>query len=93
MNTYILICKYSCDSLKDISPDRTDKAIMLIRELGGEVKAMYAVLGSFDAILIVTFPSVETAMRASLGLSVLTGISFTTLPAVSVNDFDRMLSP
>ena len=91
MNTYFMLGKYSSDSIKEISPDRTDKAIRCIKELGGEVKSIYVLLGEYDAVLIVDFSKNETAMRASLALSLLTGISFKTYPAVSVKDFDKML--
>jgi len=30
-------------------------------------------------------------MKASLGLSLFTGISFSTLPAVSIDDFDKIM--
>ena len=91
MSIYFMMGKYSADSIKEISADRTEKTIRLIREVGGEVKAMYALLGEYDALLIVNFPSVETAMRASLALNILTGISFKTFPAVHIDDFDKML--
>ena len=91
MATYFMLGKYSSDSIKEISADRTDKTIRLIREIGGEVKKMYTLLGEYDAVLIVELPSIETAMKASLALNILTGISFKTFPAVHVDDFDKML--
>ena len=87
-----MLGKYSAESVKDISSDRTEKAIRLIKELGGEVSSMFGLLGKYDCCLIVDFGNNETAMRASLGLTILTGISFISYPAVAINDFDRMLS-
>jgi len=40
--------------------------------------------------LVVELPSTEQAMKASIALSKLTGIAFTTLPAVSMADFDKL---
>ena len=74
-----------------MSADRTSKAVALIEELGGEIKGMYALLGAYDFVMIVDLPKIETAMKASLGLSLLTGISFSTYPAVTVDDFDRII--
>jgi len=91
MNTFFMIGKYSNDSLKEMGVDRTQKSVRLIKELGGEVKSMYALLGGFDFIMIVELPTTEIAMKASLGLNILTGISFSTFPAVSVDDFDRII--
>ncbi len=89
--TFILIGRYSSEAIQEISGDRTDRAVALISELGGKVHGMYALLGGLDCALILELPDNATAMRASLGLTVLTGISFSTYPAVSVNDLDRML--
>ena len=91
MTAYLMVGKYSSESIKEISSNRTDQAIRLIRECGGKVKLMYAVLGGFDLLMIVEFPKLEAAMRASVGLNMLTGISFNTFPAISVDDFDKLI--
>jgi uncharacterized protein with GYD domain len=87
-----MLGKYSSESLKGISSGRTDKALNLIKKFGGEVKSMYALLGEIDLVFILTFPDVEKAMQASIALNKLTGISFTTLPAISVEEFDKVMS-
>jgi uncharacterized protein with GYD domain len=87
-----MLGKYSSESLKGISSGRTDKALKLINKFGGEVKSMYALLGEIDLVFILTFPNVEKAMQASVALNKLTGISFTTLPAVTVKEFDKVMS-
>jgi len=84
--------KYSTESVKKIRADRTDKSLSLIKEFGGEVRSMYALLGEIDTAFILTFPGVEKAMQASVALNKLTGISFTTLPAVTVEEFDRLMA-
>ena len=91
MSTFFMFGKYSADSIKDISADRTTKADKLISENGGSVKSGYALLGDTDVVLIVDFPSVGDAMKASVGLSKLLGIGFTTAPAVSMQEFDQMV--
>jgi len=87
-----MLGKYSSEALKGISPGRTDKALKIIKKFGGEVKSMYALLGEIDLVFILTFPDVEKAMQASVALNKLTGISFTTLPAVTVKEFDKVMS-
>jgi len=91
MQTYIMLGKYSADAVRDISANRTDKAIGLIKELGGKVLSMYTLLGGYDVILTTEFSSLQIAMKASLGLTILTGIGFSTYPAISVADFDKMI--
>lgn len=90
MGTYFLFGKYSIGAVKDISAERTVKATAVIGDLGGEVKAGYALLGETDLVLIVDFPGLKEAMKASVALTKLLGISFTTSPAVTVEEFDKL---
>jgi uncharacterized protein with GYD domain len=92
MTTFLMFGKYSAQAIKEMSPARTQKAVALIKQLGGEVKAMYALLGETDLLLVVNLPAVESAMQASLALGRMTGISFTTAPAVSVEEFDKLVT-
>ena len=91
MATFFMMGKYTPEAVKGISADRTKGADDFIKKLGGEVKSMYALLGEFDLALIVEFPGTEEAMKASIGLSKLTGIGFSSAPAVAVDDFDKMM--
>ncbi len=92
MATFLMLGKYSTEALKGISAARTKKATALIEKLGGQVKGIYALLGQWDLVCIVEMPSIEAAMQASVGLSKMTGIGFTTAPAVSVEEFDRLMA-
>ena len=92
MTTYVMFGKYSAGSVEGMSAKRTDKAIECVKELGGEVKTMYSLLGQHDLLLITEFPSLENVIKASVLLNKLTGIVFTTAPAISVKEFDRLMS-
>jgi len=92
MATFILFGKYSADALKGVSADRTKKAAALVKKLKGKVIDMYAMLGEKDLVFILDLPGMEEAMKASVGLHKLTGISFTTAPAVSVDEFDKLMA-
>ncbi len=92
MATFFMFGKYSSEAVKGISAERTDKAVELIKKFGGEVSSIYALLGEKDLVLIVDFPNIEQVMKASVGLSKLTGISFTTSPAVTVEEFDKIMT-
>ncbi len=91
MATFILFGKYSADALKGVSGARTKKAAALVKKLKGNVVGMYAMLGEKDLIFILDLPGMEEAVRASVGLHKLTGISFTTAPAIPVDEFDKMM--
>ena len=92
MATFFMFGKYSPESMKKIAIERTEKVVNVIENLGGKVKSMYALLGDNDLILIVELPNTEAAMKASISLAKITAISFTTFPAVTVEDFDKLFA-
>lgn len=92
MSTFILFGKYTTEALKGISAKRTEKATRLIQKYGGEVKAIYALLGPHDLALIAEFPGINEALQASVALTKLTGIGFTTSPAIPVEEFDKLVA-
>ncbi|MCP4724946.1 MAG: GYD domain-containing protein [bacterium] len=92
MITFIMLGRYSANALKEISAERTNEAVDLIKKLGGEVHSMYALFGEIDLAFVVDFPGLEQGMKASIAITKQTGISFTTLPAMEVEDFDRIMS-
>ena len=83
MATYLMFGCYTVEGLKAISAERTDKAAALLKKYGGELKAGYAVLGEDDLVLVVELPGTEQAIKASIALTKLTGIAFTTAPAIT----------
>ena len=90
MATFFMLGRYTAEAIKEMSLKRTDQVVKEIKTLGGEVSAMHALLGGYDLLFCVNLPNVETAMQASVKLNRLTGISFTTFPAVAVETFDRL---
>jgi uncharacterized protein with GYD domain len=92
MAIFFMFGKYTAESRSQISAERTQQAIGAIKKLGGEVNAMHALLGPYDLLFCVTLPGLEDAIKASLALSDLTGVSFTTYPAVTVEVFDRLVN-
>jgi uncharacterized protein with GYD domain len=92
MSTFVMFGKYSTDGFKGMSANRTREATEVIKKHGGQVKEMYALLGDKDLVLILDFPNTEKAIKAAIVLSKLTGIAFTTSPAIPVAEFDKLLS-
>lgn len=90
MAKYLMLGKYSLEAVKGISAERTQRAIDLIAKAGGKVDSMYALLGSYDLALIADFPNNSNAIKASIGLTKLTGVGFTTSPAVTIEEFDKL---
>ena len=91
MTTFVMLGKMSAGSAKDISPQRTVDALALIKKYGGELKAGYAMLGKYDLVMILELPNKEQAMKTSVGLSRLLGATFTTSPAITFDEFDKLI--
>lgn len=91
MATYIMFGKYALESLNRISVERSDQAVALVKQNGREFKAGYALLGDTDLVVILDLPDMERAMKTSVASSRLLGVSFSTMPAVTVEEFDRLL--
>jgi len=91
MATYFMFGKYTLEALKGISAKRTEEAVALIKQHGGEMKAAYALLGEVDLVLVVDLPDNGQAMKLSAAMAEKFNISFTTAPAVSVADFDKLM--
>jgi hypothetical protein len=47
-------------------------------------------LGERDLVFILAFPGIEEAARDSIALNKMTGIAFSTNPAISVYRFDKI---
>ena len=92
MPIFMMFGKYSTEALKGISPERTDKAVELIKKNGGKVISMYAVMGEHDLVFTLDFPNLDKALATSVELNKLTGISFTTSPVVEVEKFDKLIA-
>lgn len=91
MATYLMLGQYSEESIKKISAKRTKDALALVKQYGGKVKDGYAMLGDQDLLIILEAKDNPTAMKISVGLSKLLGIAFTTAPAVSMEEFDKLM--
>ena len=92
MATFVMFGKYSLEAVKGISAKRTTQSMALVKKYGGEVKAGYSLLGDVDLVLVVELPDTERAMQVSAGLTKLLGISFTTAPAVTFEQFDKLMA-
>ncbi len=92
MAAFVMLGRYSAEAVKKISAERTKKTLNLAKKFQGQIKGMYALLGEYDLLFLTEFPGPEQAMQFSVSLSKLTGIAFTTAPAVTVEEFDKLMA-
>ena len=92
MEKFFMYGKYTKEGVESISADRTKKALDAITKAGGKVNSMYALLGKYDIVLITDFPGIAEVMKASIALNKLTNISFTSFPAITIEEFDKIIA-
>ncbi len=92
MRTFLMFGKSSSDELKEISLNYRAEVVSLVGNFEGDVKSMYIMLREKYLVLILAFPGIKKAMKASIALSKLTGISFRILPAVPVDEFNEVMA-
>lgn len=92
MGLFIMMGRYSLETVKEIHPERTARAKSIIEASGGKIIGMYAIFGDYDLALILELPGLEEAVKISVDLHMLTGIHFATFPAMPVEYFDVLIA-
>jgi uncharacterized protein with GYD domain len=92
MLTFIMTGKYSAEAIKQINAKRSTKGTEIVRQCGGKLVAVYATMGKADILVVAEFPGIEEAMKASVALNKALGISFSTVPALRIEEFDKLVS-
>ncbi|MCM8786938.1 MAG: GYD domain-containing protein [Candidatus Omnitrophica bacterium] len=91
MAKFLMLGKYTLEGVKGISKERTKKVKGAIEKAGGKIESMYILLGAYDLAFLVDFPDNLSALKASVQLTKLTGIGFSSLPALDVDEFDKVV--
>ena len=92
MSTYFLTGTYGADAIKGISRKRTADVTHVIEDIGGKLVSVYLLLGEKDLVIIAEFPGLKEAILGSVNISKITGISFTTNPAITAKEFDEFMA-
>ena len=90
MAKFVMLGRYSSEAIKGIAAERTKKGVEVIEKAGGKVNSMFALLGKYDLLFVVDFPGSAEAMRASIALTKMTGVGFSTYPAITVEELDKI---
>ena len=92
MATFLMLGRYSVEGRRGITTGRTQQAHAAIRELGGQILSIHALLGEHDLVILTELPDLDRALLGSLALARLTGITFSTYPAYSAEHFDQLMN-
>ena len=93
MPTYIMLLSLTPDGRQHMlaNPDSLFTAGQDIEVPDTEVLGLYAVLGDYDFVSILSAPDNETAARFSMELGVVAGVQVTTLPAIPIGRLEEAL--
>jgi uncharacterized protein with GYD domain len=83
MTTYIMLLNWTdqgARNLKD-SPNRLDAAKQVLKDMGGEFKAFFMTMGTYDMVLVCEAPDDAAQARFCLRLAMLGNVRSETLKA------------
>ena len=89
MGTYIALINYTDQGIRNIkdSPDRAEAARKAIQDMGGDMKAVYLTMGTYDLVVIIEAPSDEVVARFVLATGALGNVRTTTMRAFTQAEF------
>ena len=94
MPTYITLLRYTqqgIEKMKD-SPTRLEAAKQSLRQMGGELKAFYLVMGQYDAVVITELPDDETATKFAIATAARGYIRTETMRAYPEAEYRKIIA-
>jgi uncharacterized protein with GYD domain len=94
MATYIVLVNFTQKGVGDIkeSPARLEAAKGAFKDMGGELKAFYSVLGRYDSVVIAEAPDDETAAKLALAIGSQGNIRTETLRAFTEDEYRKIIA-
>src|SRR5687768_11408728 len=94
MPTYITLLKFTQQGIEKIkeSPARLEKAKAAVKAAGGEMKAFYLTMGSYDCVTISEAPSNEAYAKTMLAIAASGAVRTETLCAFSEAEYRSIVS-
>jgi len=93
MPTYISLISYTDQGIRNVkdSPKRLDAARKLLKELGGEMKAFYLTLGTYDIVTVTEAPNDEVVAKFVLALASAGNVRTNTLKAFPEAEYRKII--
>lgn len=94
MPTYIILASYTDQGVRSVkdTPKRQEAAKKALKEMGGELKAIYLTMGSYDWVNIVEAPNDEVIARFVLSVCAAGNIRTTTLKAFTEAEYRKIIA-
>jgi uncharacterized protein with GYD domain len=95
VSTFVILCNYTeqgAKRIREISKTTAeDKWKDVIQKSGGKLVAFYALLGSYDFVVILEYPSDEIALQRLLTVAMQGDIRTTTCKAFTGVEFAKIV--
>ena len=94
MASYIMLSTLTDEGRKTLKsrPERLQEVNRELEEMGARVTYQFATLGGYDFVNVIEAPSNEVMARISMELGARGTIKIVTLPAVSIDEFVKMMA-
>jgi uncharacterized protein with GYD domain len=94
MATYLLLCRYTDQGVKNIkdSPARIESFKKSARGVGAEVREVYLSMGPYDTISLVSAPDDEAMCKLALAVGSLGNVHTQTLRLFSEGELKKMVA-
>ena len=91
MATFVVLGKFTEKSFESMKgPNVGEEVKKIVKDMGGEIKAWYMLMGQYDEMSILEAPDAETASKVVIALSVKYGCRTETLRAFSEAEAKKM---
>ena len=91
MPKYVTLFRYT-GAIEGGGPQRFAKAQQIVAGEGGEILAVYGLLGPYDIASVFECPDNRAAMKVAAAIGNLIGAKTVTMPAVERDDFLQLLT-
>lgn len=93
MPTYITLFRFTQQGIEKIkeSPARLDRAKQMVKAAGGEIKAFYLTLGTYDIVTISEAPNDAAYAKIMLTLASAGAVRSETLHAFSEAEYRKLI--
>jgi uncharacterized protein with GYD domain len=93
MATYVTLANFTDQGIRNFSdsPKRAQAFQELVKQMGGEVKALVWTMGAYDVVAITEMPDDETSTATALKLSSLGNVRTTTLRGFEMEEIESII--
>jgi uncharacterized protein with GYD domain len=94
MSVYIHLFKLTQEGIKNIKtgPDRVEKGIKVVEEMGGKVIGIYSTMGEYDYVGVTEWPDDRAAAAFLLAWGATGFVRTTTMKAFTMDEYKKVVA-